>query len=57
MKHEILSWNAFTFVSKFHCVRFSSIKKIVFTEKRHKDIFVTQKTKIKKNKKDQNVSE
>ena len=35
MKHEMLSWNTFTLVSKFHCVRFSSIKKIVFTEKRY----------------------
>ena len=34
MKHEILSWNAFTLVSSIHCVCFSSIKKIVFTEKR-----------------------
>ena len=28
MKHETLSWNAFTLVSKFHCVCFSSIKKM-----------------------------
>ena len=36
-----VSWNIktfmkyFTFVSKFHCVCFSSIKQIVFTEKRY----------------------
>ena len=38
MKYEILSWNTFTLVSKFHCVWFSSLKKQriyrVFTEKR-----------------------
>ena len=34
MKHEMLSGNTFTLVSKFHCVRFSPIKKIVFTEER-----------------------
>ena len=32
MKHEILSWNAFALVSKFHYAFFSSIKKTVFTE-------------------------
>ena len=35
MKHEILSWNLFTFVFKLHCVLFSSVKKIVFTETRY----------------------
>ena len=35
MKHEILSQNTFTLVLKFHCVRFSSMKKIVFAEKRY----------------------
>ena len=34
MKHEILSWSTFALISKFHCVCFSSIKKIAFTEKR-----------------------
>ena len=34
MKHEILSWHTFTLVSKFHCVRFSTIKKnCVYWEK------------------------
>ena len=28
MKHEILSWNAFALVPKFHCVCLSSIKKL-----------------------------
>ena len=32
---ETLSWNTFTLIFKFHCKRFSSIKKIVFTEKRY----------------------
>ena len=35
MKHDTLSWNTFILVSKFHCVCFSSIKKILFTEKRY----------------------
>ena len=35
MKHEILSWNYFTLVSKFHYLRFSSIKKNVFPEERY----------------------
>ena len=33
-KREILSWNALTLVCNFHCVCFSSIKKLVFTKKR-----------------------
>ena len=36
MKHEIPSWNTFTLVFKFCCLRFSSIKKIVFTKKRYR---------------------
>ena len=28
MKHEIRSWSTFTLISKFHCVPFSSIKKL-----------------------------
>ena len=28
LKHEILSWNNFTLVSKFHCQCFSSMKKM-----------------------------
>ena len=35
MKLEILSWNTFTLVSNFDCVCSSSIKRIVFTEKRY----------------------
>ena len=37
MKQEILSWNTFTLLFKFHCVRSSSINKIeiVFTEKKY----------------------
>ena len=44
MKHEILSWNTFTLVSKFHYVRFSSLKNIVFTEKRY-IFYIKQKPK------------
>ena len=33
MKHEVLSRNTFTVVSKFHCVCFSLIKKCVYREK------------------------
>ena len=33
MKHEVLSRNTFTVVSKFHCVSFSLIKKCVYREK------------------------
>ena len=33
MKHVILSCNTFTSVFKFLCVSFTSIKKIVVTEK------------------------
>ena len=33
MKHEILSWNTLTLVSKFHCASFSSMKKCVYIEK------------------------
>ena len=36
MKHEILSWNTFTLISSILCVCFSSIKKIMFTEKRYR---------------------
>ena len=34
--HETLSWNTFTLASNIHCVCSSSIKKIVFTEKRYR---------------------
>ena len=36
MKHEILSWNAFTLVSNFHGVCFTSITKIVCIKKRYR---------------------
>ena len=36
IKHEILSWNTFTLVSKFHFLFFSSIKKLSL---QRKDIF------------------
>ena len=33
MKHEILSWSTFTLVYKFHCARFSPIKKLCLQRK------------------------
>ena len=59
MKHEILSWNTFTLVFKFHCMRFSSIR---FKEDLVKFNSIIKyvlliKQKQKKFKKYQNVSE
>ena len=52
----------FTLVSKFHCIHFSSIKKIVFTGKRYLLKFNSIKwllllIKLKQTQKDQNKSE
>ena len=57
---NVISWNTKYFHEIFYlsiqvsCFRFSSIKKIVFTEK---ILFVTHKAKTNKNQKYQHVSE
>ena len=48
--HQILSWNTFTLVSKFHWVCFFLTKKIVFTEKKCKQNLSLIKQKQKKSK-------
>ena len=63
MKHEILSWNAFTIVS-IHCVRFSSIKEDMWKERYiFQNLIALNSTcyslneNKKKIQKDQNISE